>query len=462
MQASSCKAALLCFFISLFSLLAVTLILVLLHVLPGSAWLLWVLGSTAIASATSLLVGLVLDRKRMEDLREISRAVRAITQGELEQRVHLTPRSELGKLAADINHMVEYVRDQLRELSGKKTPMEIVLSNMADGVLVTDAQTRIIMCNPAAEKIFGFEASRVMGRRTIEVFPSYRVEELVSKALGGEEAFSEVEIYDPRRRILKMKVSPLRAERNEMMGVVLVVDDVTKVRQLEKARREFTANVSHELRTPISAIQALAEALLEGASHDPHLSTRFAESIYQETRQLANLVEDILYLSRLESEEIPLHKNPVSPGVMAEKAVDRFRAQAKEKRIELKVKIPPNISPIAVNEQYMIISLSNLLDNAIKYTPAGGTVSVILEEGEEEISFRVSDTGAGIPTRELPRIFERFYRVDKARSHESGSTGLGLSIAKHVVEKHGGRIEVKSFLGKGSTFTIHLPKNTQP
>ncbi|GFP38230.1 two-component system, OmpR family, phosphate regulon sensor histidine kinase PhoR, partial [Candidatus Hakubella thermalkaliphila] len=194
------------------------------------------------------------------------------------------------------------------------------LSNMADGVLVTDAQTRIIMCNPAAEKIFGFEASRVMGRRTIEVFPSYRVEELVSKALGGEEAFSEVEIYDPRRRILKMKVSPLQAERNEMMGVVLVVDDVTKVRQLEKARREFTANVSHELRTPISAIQALAEALLEGASHDPHLSTRFAESIYQETRQLGNLVEDILYLSRLESEEIPLHKSPVSPGVMAEKA----------------------------------------------------------------------------------------------------------------------------------------------
>ncbi|GFP23004.1 two-component system, OmpR family, phosphate regulon sensor histidine kinase PhoR, partial [Candidatus Hakubella thermalkaliphila] len=180
------------------------------------------------------------------------------------------------------------------------------------------------------------------------------------------------------------------------------------------------------------------------------------------TRQLGNLVEDILYLSRLESEEIPRHKSPGSPGVMAEKAVDRFRAQAKEKRIELKVKIPPNISPIAVNEQYMIISLSNLLDNAIKYTPAGGTVSVILEEGAEEISFRVSDTGAGIPTRELPRIFERFYRVDKARSHESGSTGLGLSIAKHVVEKHGGRIEVKSFLGKGSTFTIHLPKNTQP
>lgn len=461
MQASSYKAALLCFFISLFSLLAVALILTLVHILPGSAWPLWILGSAAIASATSLLVGLALDRKRGNDLREISRVVQAMVQGDLEQRVRLTPGSELGKLAIDINYIAEHVRDQLRELSGKKTQMEIVLSNMADGVLVTDVQTRIIMCNPAAEKIFGFEVSRVMGRRTIEVFPSYRVEELVSKALEGEEAFSEVEIHDPRQRILKMKVSPLRAEGDNVIGVVLVVDDVTKVRQLEKARREFTANVSHELRTPISAIQALAEALLEGASHNPHLSTHFAKSIYQETRRLANLVDDILYLSRLESEEIPLHKHLVSPGVMTEKVIDRFQARANEKGVELKVKIPPNISSILVNEQYIIISLSNLLDNAIKYTPAGGTVSVALEEGEEEISFRVSDTGAGIPTRELPRIFERFYRVDKARSHESGSTGLGLSIAKHVVEKHGGRIEVKSFLGKGSTFTIYLPKNTQ-
>ena len=461
MQASSYKAALLCFFISLFSLLAVGLILVLLRIFPATTWPLWILGSAAIVSATSLLINLMLDRKREKDLREIGRVVRAMTQGDLDQRVHLGPRSELEELVIDINRMAKHVGDQLRELSSKKTQMEIILSNMADGVLVTDAQTRIIMCNPAAEKILGFGAPRVMGRRIIEVFPSYQAEELVSKALEGEEVFSEVKVHDPRWRVLKMKVSPLRAERDEMIGAVLVVDDVTKVRQLERARREFTANVSHELRTPISAIQALAEALLEGASHDPHLSTRFAKSIYQETRQLANLVDDILYLSRLESEEIPLHKHPASPEMLVKKAVDRFRARAKEKGIELKVKIAPNISPVLVNEQYIIISLSNLLDNAIKYTPAGGIVSLVLEEGEEEISFRVFDTGIGIPTRELPRIFERFYRVDKARSHESGSTGLGLSIAKHVVEKHGGHIEVKSFLGKGSTFTIHLPKNTQ-
>lgn len=461
MQAGNYKAALLCFFISLSSLLAVVLVPVLLRILPATAWALWILGSATIVSTTSLLVSLVLDRKRRKDLREIGRVVQAMTQGDLEQRVRLTPRSQLGKLAMEVNCMAKHVRDQLKELSSKKTLMEIILSNMADGVLVTDIQTRIIMCNPAAEKILAFGAPRVTGQRIIEVFPSYQVEELVSKALEGEEAFSEVKIYDPRLRVLKMKVSPLRAERDDVIGVVLVVDDVTKVRQLERVRREFTANVSHELRTPISAIQALAEALLEGASNDPRLSARFAKNIYQEIRRLADLIEDILYLSRLESEEIPLHKHLVSSRVMAEKAVERFRAQAKEKGIKLKVKIPPNISSVLANEQYMAISLSNLLDNAIKYTPAGGTVCVVLEEREEEVSFRVSDTGVGIPTKELPRIFERFYRVDKARSHESGSTGLGLSIAKHAVEKHGGRIEVKSSLGKGSTFTVHLPKNTQ-
>ncbi|MBI4744356.1 MAG: PAS domain S-box protein [Actinobacteria bacterium] len=331
--------------------------------------------------------------------------------------------------------------------------IETLLANIADGVIVTDAQGRIVILNSAAEKIFGLSREKTEGNTGHQ-----RLDSLIKQSIQGKKLKEELTLAYPQKRIIKVKTVPLKNKNGEITGAIAICGDVTKVRQLEKIREEFIANVSHELRTPISAIRASAETLLNGAQGDPRATKQFLENIHKESERLSFLVADILDLSRLESDKIRYPKRKVPISKIVNEITDRFSSKAKEKQIKLKTKTPLPSLELKINEKDIALALSNLLDNACKYTPIGGEIEIEVKEIKEQVVIFVKDTGIGIPPQDLPRIFERFYRVDKGRSRETGGTGIGLSIVKHVAEKHGGRAQVESNLGKGSKFTILLPK----
>jgi len=257
---------------------------------------------------------------------------------------------------------------------------------------------------------------------------------------------------------MDIMVSPLFNERGEIRGAIIVFTDVTDKKRLEKIRQDFISNVSHELKTPLTSIKAMVEVLLEGGAEDSKLRKDFLENINQEVDRLSRLVSDLLLLSRLESDREFL--NPISTDfvTLITRTVSRFQPRAMKEGITLSLEIKGDIPPLKVDVNYIDQVISNLIDNAIKYTPSGGKIDVIVEDLGKDIRVSVKDTGIGIPKEDLPRIFERFYRGDKSRSLSLGGVGLGLSIVKHIVEAHGGRVGVESEIGKGSTFYFTLPK----
>jgi two-component system phosphate regulon sensor histidine kinase PhoR len=273
--------------------------------------------------------------------------------------------------------------------------------------------------------------------------------------------------YYPAERILDISLSPIAHDGDEWAGVLIVLHDITAVRRLERMRSEFVANVSHELKTPIAAVKGFAETLLAGALNDKDTAKQFLQIIFDESERLNRLIGDILELSKIESKRIPLHFSPVDLQSFVEHMIHMMRPEANKKSIELQIQVPDDLYMEADEDRLRQIFI-NLLSNGIAYTPEGGKVKVRIEpavphagEGEdgdgERVRIIIQDTGIGIPKKDLPRIFERFYRVDKARSRSSGGTGLGLSIVKHLVELHRGTIKVDSEPGIGTKFTIELP-----
>ena len=369
---------------------------------------------------------------------------------------------EVREAVEAFNAMVLETTHTIAALEFRKSTLESVLAHMSDGLLVLDGRGTLTLVNPAAERFFGIVAPFVIGHRLIEVFRHFELDALVRQAERERRPYTrEIELHHPEHRLLRVQANPVSGPRGEFLGVVVVAQDVTDQRRTDMVRREFVANVSHELRTPLTSVRALAEALAGGAAQDPAAGPRFLERIIAEIDRLALLVNDLLDLSAIESGSAKLEMEAVPVGEVIEDVVTKFRPMADRRRIALR----GNGARGALGGLHawadrarVTQAVTNLVDNAIKYTPDGGTVTVEGEPRDGMVAISVADTGIGIAPEHLPRIFERFYRVDRSRSRALGGTGLGLSIVKHIATSHGGDVEVKSVEGRGTRFSLLLPR----
>jgi two-component system, OmpR family, phosphate regulon sensor histidine kinase PhoR len=370
-----------------------------------------------------------------------------------------TEPDDLRGLTDELAAITTRLRDRLDELTEEHDRAGQILDALDDGVLLLDGAGRLLVANPAARSWFGLPddlrpglpAQRVLGVPQINALAE-RAAETRAPVVG---TFT---LIFPEPRTLAMRAFPL-ADRGPTGRIVVTLTDITQRRRLEVLRRDFVANASHELRTPVAAVRALAETLLTALPDDPEAGRHFAERIGREAVRLDVLTRDLLDLSRVERGTLDVE--PVDLVGLAKEVLGGYGDLAEERRIRLQAELQPQVSMRGDRAQLGLL-LSNLLDNALRYTPARGTVCVRLDASESRAVIQVSDTGQGIPAGELPRVFERFYRVDKARARQTGGTGLGLAIVRHVAEAHGGTVRVDSDLGRGSTFTVTLPVTGPP
>src|SRR5690554_516006 len=355
------------------------------------------------------------------------------------------------------NHL-EYLENRVNREVKERKNVESILFSMVEGVVATDSTGKLSFINPAAERIFKLERASALGRFPREVWREFELAELFHQVfVTGKTQTREIQMEHPSKRYIKLEVIPIgSAEGEEMQGVLAMVRDLTRLRRLETMRTEFVANVSHELRTPITSIKGFVETILDGGLENKEATKRFLTIIYQETDRLNRLIGDLLDLSHLESEQVEIKKTRTFMAPLVEEVRQTLQGRISEKNLTFSVELGP--SAVWADEDQVREILVNLIDNAIKYTPVDGLVKVTEKERGSMKEFIISDTGYGIPPESLPRIFERFYRVDKARSRELGGTGLGLSIVKHLVENLDGKVWVKSQVGKGSAFHFTLPK----
>ena len=365
-------------------------------------------------------------------------------------------RGASAQLALALAERDQHWQEALGSAQTRATLLDTILESLDDGVIAQDQQGRVQLFNSAAERLFDLPRSEVLGRPLVEAIREYGLAEaLEAAAVQGAGQTRSVRLMRPVERELQIRSAPLRRADGELAGAVAVLRDVTEMRRLEQVRTEFVANVSHELRTPLTALKGFIETLLDGAMDDPATARRFLEIVRRETDRLVSLINDLLDLSRLESPHLEVELVPVNLSLLAAECAELFRQRAESRSIDLSVQCPPALWVMG-NESLLRQVLINLVDNAVKYTPEGGRVWISGDREGAWVELAVADTGPGIPGRALNRVFERFYRVDKARSRAMGGTGLGLSIVRHAVERQGGRIWVESAPGEGSTFRVRL------
>ena len=411
-----------------------------------------------IAFLVSVLVSFFVSFFISKPIKDISTAAAGIAKGNFSKKISIRTNDEIGDLAATFNYMGEEVRSRIDQITGTNARLEAVFSSMFDGLIVVDPKGTILLMNRAIRDMFMVNKDPV-GRKPLEVIRNIEVQESVDKLLkmtNGMEA-KEISILMPPQKTLMIHGTPIIRE-GKTEGAVLVFHDITEIRRLENIRKDFVANVSHELRTPVSSIKGFAETLGAGALEDKEHAKDFVKIIESNADRLVRLIDDLLDLSKIETGKIKLNLKSCSMRMIANKVIKDLENAAGEKSIKIENNMDKDIKDIKVDESMSTQVFYNLIDNAIKYTDNGGSVKISAEELKNFVSVKVSDNGIGIPEKDIPRIFERFYCVDKTRSRKSGGTGLGLSIIKHIVEEHGGQVSVESILGQGSTFTFTLPK----
>ncbi len=382
-------------------------------------------------------------------LGDYSRIVRDTAEGKVSPLALPVDVQGLEELSNAVKVLVATTNFQLSTVDAERARLAAVLDTMTDGVLIADAEGRLQFANPASERLF--EYKNALGRSVTEVVRHHQLVEVWRKCRATGEAQEETIELPARRQFLHLLVIPDKYTG----GSLLLVQDLTRLRRLETMRRDFVSNLSHELRTPLASLKALTETLNEGALEDPPAARRFLSRIETEVDALTQMVQELLELTRIESGQVTLELSKVSPARLLDSSADRMRAQAERAGLILTVEAAAALPEIWADAARLEQVLVNLIHNAVKFTSPGGTVTLSAEREGSFIRFSVKDTGAGIPEDDLERIFERFYRVDRARS--GGGTGLGLSIARHIVEAHGGRIWVESEEGRGSTFFFNIP-----
>ncbi len=418
----------------------------------------------------TFLLSFFISRKLSLPLNEMSHGVKSVAEGGGGRPVknYDLPR-EMFYLAKNVNYMAEQLQDKLSLLIQQRSELETLFASMTDGVLAVSVNHRIIRVNLAAQQMFGLEGKHIRGKFFAGLFRDHFFQDFLTSSLQKDEPIErDVELtLTSKTMSLRLNAAPLYNENNIRLGSLLVIKDLTRLNRLENLRKDFVANVSHELKTPITSIRGYVETLLDGAlADDPEMAVKFLHIIEKQANRLENIIEDLLTLARVED-----HSALASLGMKDEKIISIIEAAlltclvpAAQKNITIKTDCATDITCL-VNRTMIEQALINLISNAISYSPADSEVivSACLHDYEHEgkpcpfIVLAVQDNGGGIPMEHQERIFERFYRCDKARSREHGGTGLGLAIVKHVAVVHGGRVEVESQVGKGSIFRIFLP-----
>jgi len=413
------------------------------------------LGGAMVALLAAVLMSSAAAVILSRGLRGLTAVARRMAGGDLDARSRLESADEIGELGRTLDHLAANLSRSVRELRDDRDLLGRILESMREGVLVMDGEHRILLANPSLREMLLLD-SDVTGRSTIEVIRNAELQSIVEKAIAASEPMAgEIEVGGIKPRRLLVHASRISGEPR---ALVLVLFDVTEMRRLETVRRDFVANVSHELRTPVASVRSAAETLRMAIEHDPKAATQFIDIIERNGRRLGELINDLLDLSRIEAKEYRLKVETMDLRQLCEKTVSVFAERASSRNMRLAVEIPDGFPPAAVDASAFDRILTNLVDNALKYCPDGAGVSVSAREAGKKLQVIVSDSGPGIDAKHLPRLFERFYRVDNGRSREMGGTGLGLSIVKHLVEAMGGEVTVESLPGKGATFAFTLPR----
>jgi len=406
-------------------------------------------------------ISLYITRRITLPLEEIKRGAERFAGGDLGRRVAVPDSAEIGGLAEALNRMAAELNDKIQSATTQRNEKEAILSSMTEGVLAVDAEERIISLNSAAARLMGVHPRKSRGQYVWNVVRNVSLQKFISRTLAGRPMADDdgMILNFGGERFIQARGAMLRGATDRDISALVVLNDVTRLRRLENTRREFVANVSHELKTPITSIKGFVETLLAGAIRDPEKSTRFLEIVVKQTDRLNAIIEDLLSLARIEqeseSDQIALEKTRLAD--VLRNAIQSCDSRAAQQNVAIELICDESLQA-KVNPSLLEHAVMNLIDNAAKYSRPESGVEVRAARAGGQVNIRVRDEGCGIGAEHLPRLFERFYRADKARSRELGGTGLGLAIVKHIARAHGGSVSVDSTPGRGSTFTIHLPQ----
>ncbi len=417
-----------------------------------------ILGGVVTAILASI-VCLVISRRISRPIEIMRQSATRFARGELNHRLVPPNTVEFAGLAQAMNQMAQELEQRLAAITQQRNETEAVLSSMVEGVVGLDAQEQILHLNKAAAVLLGGHTRQLQGRSIQEVVRNRDLHHMIQDTLSqGTDNQGDIVLYQKGEQILNIHCTPLFDADGTRMGALLVINDVTQLRRLETMRSDFAANVSHEIKTPLTAIQGFVETLHQGDVTDPVEIQRFLQIIHKHVLRLNAIVDDLMQLARLEQTDdngrIRLERTPIKQ--LLQDAAHLCQSKADEKSMSIEIICDENLS-IPVDVDLMVQAAVNLLDNAIKYSSPDSQITVTAENSDQEIQIHFQDQGMGIAEKHLPRLFERFYRVDKARSRREGGTGLGLAIVKHIVQAHRGYVTVESTQGQGSKFTLHLP-----
>ena len=416
------------------------------------------LAGMAIALAAAV-ISLGISRRISRPLEMLTDGAALFARGDLRHRLEVPSSKEIGGLARAMNEMARQLDERINAVEQQRQEQEAVLSSMTEGVVAVDTENRIISLNKAAARQLGIDVDKAPGRNVEEVVRNEQLQDFIHRCLEGQGPLEEAIMLNHNgERYFGVSGTALREEDGRGVGAVVVLNDITRLRRLENVRRDFVANVSHELRTPITSIKGFVETLQEGALDDEE-ARHFLDIVASQADRLNAIVEDLLSLSRLENEDqqemLDLEDGDLDVVLRSAAAACSLKADTKQVRLDL-----TGVKPVKTrfNPQLLEQAVVNLIDNAIKYSEPTSTVWLSSQEVDDRVAIEVRDEGCGIGEQHLPRLFERFYRIDKARSSKLGGTGLGLSIVKHIAQAHRGTVSVESEPGRGSTFTIYLSR----
>jgi two-component system phosphate regulon sensor histidine kinase PhoR len=407
----------------------------------------------------SLLAALLFSIRTIAPIRKLAAFTEKARMGNISGKIRIESKDEIGALAENINAMVDVLQEKIRIADEERRQLQSVFAGMAEGIMVLDKENRIETLNRGMETLIGSRIGELYGRTILDAFRNVQLQDALARFRAtGETVFQEITLGEENPVVLDATITASLRETDGEEKTILVFHDVTRLKKLERVRTDFVANVTHEIRTPLTAIIGFVETLLQGALDDRKTARKFLETVQENAQRLNRLVYDLLTLSGFELGEMTLHPEGLSLADVIDEVLTVVTARVSEKNIRIVNEIPTEAPKIMADRDRLAQILLNIVDNAVKFTPPGGTVAVTASSEEKGLlTVRIADTGVGIPKGEIPRLGERFYRVDKTRSRELGGTGLGLSIVKHLMKAHGGRMTIESTPGHGTTVALFFP-----
>jgi two-component system phosphate regulon sensor histidine kinase PhoR len=391
-------------------------------------------------------------------LRKMMQIGKSMSGGDFTRRIKIKTRDEIGKLGGILNQMSDELSQKIAQISLEISQLDSVLSSMLEGLLAVDSSGKVLLVNKALGQILNLDSS-FYGRPYYEAIRNPELNQFIQEVLTDpKEKAKEVSFFHPEERDFMVQSALVEQKKKGSISLLFVFHDISELKKTERVRKDFVANVSHELRTPLTSIKGFVEALRDGAINDPEKSLQFLSIIAQHTDRMNKIVTDLLRLSSIESKDFVLKIESLFLKELLDEICSTLKSLSEEKSQTLEINLPSPDLKVLADRHWITQALTNLVDNAVKYTPEKGKIQIEARDKGESVEIAVLDNGIGIPQKDLHRIFERFYRVDKGRSRESGGTGLGLSIVKHIIEAHGRKVEVKSQEGRGSEFSFSLRK----